>query len=117
MRRMILVLVIFSLGLGFLLPAAGPVAWPILTLIIGVLCGVTVFGDEQMHGSFRFLGDQRFPLGRIWLVRVSMRFALAVFAAFLLMLPSLILVIAHLMQEQSMQERHMPFFARCCIRS
>lgn len=110
MRRMVLGMMFFALALGFLLPAAGPVVWPALTLLIGVLCGVTVFGDEQMQGSFRFLGDQRFPLGRVWLVKLSMRWALAVFAAFLLMLPSLILTLFQHAQEGSSQHRP-PFFS------
>src|SRR5689334_7770261 len=88
MRRLMLGLMVFALALGFLLPAVGAMAWPALTLFIGVLCGVTVCADEQLHGSFRFLGDQRFPLGRVWVVKVGLRFALAVFAAFLLLLPS-----------------------------
>ena len=109
MRRLILGLMIFSLALGFLLPAAGPVAWPALTLFLGVFCGVTVCADEQAHGSFRFLGDQRFPLGRVWIVKVGMRFALAVFAAFLLMLPSLVLTIARRIESHSPQETLPPF--------
>ncbi|MHB8736611.1 MAG: hypothetical protein ACYC6M_15015 [Terriglobales bacterium] len=111
MRRLILGLMMFSLGLGFLLPVAGAAAWPILTLLIGVLCGVTVCGDEQAHGSFRFLGDQRFPLGRVWFIKLGMRFALAVFAAFLLMLPSLILTIFHRLGTHTVEERPPPFFS------
>jgi hypothetical protein len=109
MRRLLLGLTIFSLSLGFLVPVAGPVAWPFLTLLIGVLCGVTIYGDEQMHGSFRFLGDQRFPLGRVWVVKVGMRFALAVFAAFLLLLPSLCLTLFHRAQARPHMEQP-PFF-------
>jgi hypothetical protein len=93
MRRLTLGLTLFALGMGLLMLAAGPVGWPILTLLIGVLCGVTVCADEQACGSFRFLGDQRFPLGRLWIAKVGMRFALAVFAAVLLILPSLIYAI------------------------
>ncbi|HWG41683.1 MAG TPA: ABC transporter permease subunit, partial [Gemmataceae bacterium] len=110
MRRLIIGLTIFSLALGFLLPVAGPVVWPIVTLFIGVLCGVTICDDEQAHGSFRFLGDQRFPLGRVWITKLGMRFALAVFATFLLMLPSLILTIYYRIESPSMSERRVPFF-------
>jgi hypothetical protein len=111
MRRLLVGLTIFSLAMGFLIPAAGPVAWPILTLLIGVLCGVTVCADEQLHGSFRFLGDQRFPLGRVWLVKVGMRFALALFSAFVLILPSLILTIVHRVESPARSEQQPPFFA------
>src|SRR5262249_43665334 len=64
------------------------VYWPVVTLGMGVLCGVTVFADEQVQGSFRFLGDQRFPRGQIWLTKVTVRFGIAVFAALLVLMPS-----------------------------
>jgi hypothetical protein len=98
MRRLLAVLILTSLLLGFLLMVLGPAAWPALTLLLGILCGVTVWSDEQLSASFRFLGDQRFPLGRVWIVKVGMRFALAVFAAFLLLLPSLVLTVIHQVQ-------------------
>ncbi len=110
MRRLRLVLSIFALGLGFALPAMGPLGWPILTLLIGLLCGVTVWTDEQVSGSFRFLGDQRLPLGRVWITKVGTRLALAVFAAFLLLLPSLILTGIHREQAIS-RDQLVPFFA------
>ncbi|MGH7226953.1 MAG: hypothetical protein ACRELF_27375, partial [Gemmataceae bacterium] len=110
MRRLLAGLSLFSLGLGFALPAMGPLAWPILTLLIGLLCGITAWTDEQMSASFRFLGDQRFPLGRVWLVKVGTRLALAVFAAFLLLLPSLILTGFHYEQALPANQR-VPFFA------
>ncbi len=118
MRRLLVGLMIFSLALGLLLPLLGPAAWPILTLLLGVVCGVTVWSDEQQSAAFRFLGDQRFPLGRVWIVRVGMRFALAVFAAFLLLLPSLMLTLIHQVQADSHAEslssappHRIPFFA------
>jgi hypothetical protein len=111
MRRLILGLSLFSLLLGFLLPAAGPAMWPALTLFLGVLCGVSVCTDEQLHGSFRFLGDQRLPLGRVWVVKVGMRFALALFAAFLLMLPSLVLALFHRAEQASSMEGRALFFS------
>ena len=60
--------------LGFLSLADGLILWPVATLLVGVLCGATAFADEQ-QGPFRFLGDQRLPLGRFWLVKVGVRFA------------------------------------------
>ncbi|HEY7330582.1 MAG TPA: ABC transporter permease [Gemmataceae bacterium] len=113
MRRLLVVLILSSLILGFLLLVLGPAAWPALTLLLGILCGVTVWSDEQMSASFRFLGDQRFPLGRVWIVKVGMRFALAVFAAFLLLLPNLVVAATHQFQAQegrALIERP-PFFA------
>ena len=76
-----------ALLLGFFVPAQSVLLWPIATLLIGVLCGATAFADEQ-DGPFRFLGDQRFPLGRLWLVKVGVRFALAVTAALIVLAPS-----------------------------
>jgi hypothetical protein len=112
MRRLVLGLSLFALALGFVLPAAGPALWPALTLFLGVLCGVSVCTDEQLHGSFRFLGDQRFPLGRVWFIKVSMRFALAVFAAFLLILPSLVLALFHRAEQSSVSDgRGGPLFS------
>ncbi len=111
MRSLLLGLSIFALALGFVLPLMGPVGWPFLTLFIGGLCGVTVCADEQIHGSFRFLGDQRFPLGRIWIVKVGMRFALTVLASFLLLLPSLILAIFRQEELHATAQSRPPFFA------
>jgi hypothetical protein len=56
-------------------------AWQALTLFIGILCGVTTFADEQESGAFRFAGDQRFPLGRVWLVKTLVRLAVGFGAA------------------------------------
>jgi len=109
MRRLLLGLTIFSLALGFLLPLLGPAAWPALALLLGVLCGVTIWSDEQLSASFRFLGDQRFPLGRVWAVKVGMRFALAVFAAFLLLLPSLLLALIHQVEAAESSAERIPF--------
>ena len=67
--------------------------WPLATLVVGVLCGVTAFAGEQ-EGPFRFLGDQRFPLGRLWLVKLAARFAVAVAAALIVLLPILFLAVA-----------------------
>src|SRR5262245_62154437 len=52
-------------------PAAG---WPAVTLLVGAIAGVTTFADEQRLGSFRFLADQRLPLGRLWCWKVASRF-------------------------------------------
>lgn len=111
MRRLLIGLMIFALMMSFLLLKAGPVAWPGLTLLIGVLCGVTVWSDEQASASFRFLGDQRFPLGRVWLVKIGMRFTLAVAAAVVLLLPSLIVAFVQRMDAQSPDQREAFFFA------
>ncbi len=78
---------LFSVLLGFLTLADGLLLWPAATLLVGVLCGATAFADEQ-QGPYRFLGDQRFPLVRFWIVKVGLRFLIAVVAAFVVFLPS-----------------------------
>jgi hypothetical protein len=66
-------------AVGSLLLIAAPFAtWPVLTLFIGLLAGVGIVGDEQYYGSFRFLAEQRIPLGRFWFIKVASRFAVAV---------------------------------------
>ncbi len=82
-------LAFFVLFLGFVILLQPFLLWPAATLIVGVLCGATAFADEQ-QGSFRFLGDQRLPLGRLWLVKVGVRFGIAVVAALLVLAPSFI---------------------------
>jgi hypothetical protein len=87
MRVFALVLLPIGLLLGLALSAVGLYLWPPVTLLVGLLCGVTAFQNEQEHGAYRFLGEQRFPLGRVWLVKVGLRFALAVAVALLVLLP------------------------------
>ena len=87
-------LALFALLLGSFVPAQGVLLWPAATLLIGVLCGATTFAGEQ-EGPFRFLGDQRFPLGRLWLVKVGVRFAIAVAAAVLVLVPALIIALVN----------------------
>jgi hypothetical protein len=112
MRRLTIGLAVFGVATGFVLPLSGLVAWPILTLLVGVLCGVAVFGDEQLQGSFRYLGDQRLPLGRVWLVKVGLHFALAVAAACLVLFPSLLLAVYHALEDHARSGEHIPFLAR-----
>src|SRR5262249_29530714 len=52
---------------ALLMAGYGPVFWPVLTLVVGVVCGSTVFLGEQSEGTYRFLGEQRLPPGRVWL--------------------------------------------------
>jgi hypothetical protein len=104
MRRMLLGLSLVAFVLGLVLPLMGPMGWPLLTGLIGVLCGVTVWSDEQFSSAFRFLGDQRFPLGRVWLVKLGSRFALTAFASWVLLLPSLVMASIHRIEAHSPNE-------------
>jgi hypothetical protein len=83
---LILILTAVALLFGLFLPAAGVLYWVSFTLLVGVLCGTQVFGGEQSEGSGRFLGNQRFPLGKVWAVKTGCWWAaaLVVTLAFLL---------------------------------
>lgn len=73
--------------LGVLLAMVGGVGvWPPLSLLLGVLFGVTAFDDEQVTGAYRFLADQRFPLGRIWLVKTLLRVGVGLAALVVLLI-------------------------------
>src|SRR5262249_4048953 len=65
-------LILFPLAffVAMIPPAVGGLALlPLVMALFGVWCGVSVFGGEQAASAGRFLGDQRLPLGRIWLVK------------------------------------------------
>jgi hypothetical protein len=83
-RGVMAVLAASGVVLAGLLPAAGMLLWPILTLLVGVVCGAAVFLPEQVGGAARFLGNQRVPLGRVWLVKTLCWLAVAVGVAVLI---------------------------------
>jgi hypothetical protein len=62
----ILLTVALVFGAGLYLPVVGITFWPLATLLAGVLCGTAVFRGEQTDESYRFLGDQRFPVAVFW---------------------------------------------------
>jgi ABC-type transport system involved in multi-copper enzyme maturation permease subunit len=78
-----LALIIVSFILGLMVPfnLNSTVVWPAATMVIGVLCGIGVFAGELASGSYRFLGAQRFPAGRVWLVKSCSWLAVATVAA------------------------------------
>jgi hypothetical protein len=89
----------FAVGMALLaalgtvaVAALGVAAWPFLTLLAGILCGITTFGDEQQSGAYRLLSDQRYPLGRVWFVKVAVRFATGFLAMALTALASAITI-------------------------
>ncbi len=86
-RGFALGMAIFALVIGFLIPTLGVIVWPAATLFLGMLCGVTAFDDEQ-QGPFRYLGDQRLPLLRLWIIKVGVRLAIALAAAALMTMPA-----------------------------
>jgi hypothetical protein len=85
-RPQVWALVGLAAVVGLTVPVFGWV-WPWLgtTLLVGVILGAGVFGDERQLDMVRFYGDQRLPLGRVWSVQLGLRavaasLALAAFA-------------------------------------
>ncbi len=83
-RGLALSMAVFSILAGLFLAGLHVFVWPIVTLIFGVVCGATVFTDEQ-GSAYRFLGDQRFPLGRFWFVKVGTHLLVLCLAVVLLL--------------------------------
>ncbi len=93
LRTPALVLSAFAIVFGFtlLLPRIPAIhILPVLGLTIGVLSGVTIFLDEQSHGSNRFWGERRLPLLQIWLVKIAIHAGFAFVLLGLLALPAAI---------------------------
>jgi hypothetical protein len=88
-----LVISAFALLFGLILLAPGiqPVLiWPELALLAGILAGVTAFADEQTRGVARFWGEQRLPLGRFWVTKLTLHFALCLGWLLLLATPLIV---------------------------
>lgn len=105
-RGLLAGLLLFALVAGALIIGRGLLLWPALTAGIGALCGVTAFMDEQ-NGPARFLGDQRFPLGRLWLVKLGGRAAVGLLALLALLLPLVVASAVRLSTNLS-DGRHLP---------
>ncbi len=88
-RGMVLGLLVFSLLAGIAVIGKGLFTWPVLTLGMGAFCGVAVFLDEQ-SGAYRFLGEQRFPLGTIWRAKVGFLLFVLLVGALLMLVPSVV---------------------------
>jgi ABC-2 family transporter protein len=75
------------LGSIMLVPESYPLfVWPGATLTLGVLAGVTTLGEEQVRGVARFWAERRLPLGRLWLVKTGIHFAIGACGALVLFL-------------------------------
>ena len=69
------------LVLGILLPAQGPLFWPMASLLLGVVCGTATFAAEQRDLSYQFLAAQHLPLPAIWRFKTAFWSATAIVAA------------------------------------
>ena len=88
-----LVISVFALlfGLALLLPQVQPfIAWPGLALTAGVIAGVTAFADEQTRGAARYWGEQRLPIGRLWMLKIGTHLLFCLWLLALLALPIII---------------------------
>jgi ABC-type transport system involved in multi-copper enzyme maturation permease subunit len=88
------VMVVVGFLLGFGLPTAGFGLWPALTVLLGVGCGTAVFAGEQAEGAFKFWGDQRLPVGWLWLRRTLYWAVVGAAVAGVMLLAALLHVIA-----------------------
>ncbi len=80
-RGFLLFMAVFGLSGAVLVGIFGVLAWPAVALVLGIASGVTAFADERASGAFRLLGDQRWPLLRVWLVKAATRLTLVTGAA------------------------------------
>jgi len=98
-----LVLAGAGLFLGAIVPRTGLVLWPIVTLLLGVGCGMAVFAGEQAGEAQRFLGDQRLPMGRIWAVKTFC------WLVVMLALATLMLLIICIFHLKAAEQGRIPF--------
>lgn len=80
-------------GLAFAIqyspPVVGLQAWPALTLLLGAIGGVSVFGGKQRESTGRVLGQQRLSPGVVWVVKVSLHLGLVAIVVVPLLLGAL----------------------------
>jgi hypothetical protein len=88
------VMAVLGFFLGFGLPTVGAGLWPVATLFLGVACGTAVFAGEQAEGAFKFWGDQRLPVGWLWLRRSALWGGAGLLVAGLMLLAALLHVLA-----------------------
>jgi len=66
-----------ALVLTVVLATGDVLAWPLISGMVGIACGLCTFAPEQASGAGRFLGFQRLPPGRVWLAKVGAWFVAA----------------------------------------
>jgi len=84
------ILCVLGFLLGLTLPTAGAGLWPVGSLFLGVACGTAVFAGEQGEGAFKFWGDQRLPVGWLWLRRTALWASVVAVVALLMLLAALL---------------------------
>lgn len=86
-------LVLAGLALFFgLIVLADPipmvVAWPVVTLFLAALMGVVGWMDEQHRDVYKFWGERRLPVGRLWLIKVLSGLVMSLALACIFFLPT-----------------------------
>jgi hypothetical protein len=95
--------------MGFGLPTVGAGLWPVATLFLGVACGTAVFAGEQTEGAYKFWGDQRLPVGWLWLRRTALWAGGGALVAGLMLFAALLHVLA---QDRGLSGDPASVFAR-----
>ena len=75
------IVLVAALVLSVLVSLVDPSLAYSVILLGAVVCGVAVFADEQEGGAYRYVGDQRLPVGRVWATKTLCWFAVATAAA------------------------------------
>ena len=85
-RWIVVLLVCMAISFGLILPYVPFFyAWPAILLLVGVICGTAMLQNDQRVDAVRFLGDQRFPVGRIWAAKVVFWLLFAISSAALML--------------------------------
>src|SRR5262249_38731302 len=85
-RRPIVLSGFLCFALGIALPKWPLLIWPIGTMLLGLACGLAVFGYERGGGYERFLGAQRLSPGVLWEVKTLFWLCIALAGAALMWL-------------------------------
>jgi hypothetical protein len=91
----VVVLGVLAFVVGLFMAADVMGVWALGTLLLGLLCGTGVFAGEQRGGYARYLGDQRLPVGRIWLAKLVAYAGVAVLLSAVLVMGGLLSLTRH----------------------
>ncbi|MGF1582103.1 MAG: ABC transporter permease [Gemmataceae bacterium] len=96
-------LLVTSLATSVVVAFAGIVAWPIASLLVGVIGGLHVFQSDQTNDRFRFLGDQRFPMTCVWLLKVFLGLVAVCVSLVVMRLMALAIMVGRSHEEPNFQ--------------
>jgi hypothetical protein len=93
-RASMYVVMVAGAALAIFVQVAAPHAWPMFSLLLGVIAGVGTFGADQAGPACRFFGDQRVPPGRLWLTKHVVRLSPLVLVTVTYFLTGLVRILA-----------------------